>query len=113
MSDKFNRFRNLKNKSEEEIKILLDEAPDKCPLLGLDKCTEYYFDEGIVYVTSPAYDAYTIPEWIENSSEFIYTKIDMDDDFRREDFYIDLDSLLESGWTIDELEKLFEIRIEK
>ena len=111
MEDNFFKFRHLHDKSKEEIEKLMHEAPEICPLLGFYKCASYYFDEGIVYLSNPAYNAYTIPEWFEDSKEFIYTKIDMDDDFRREDSCIDLEELLENGWTIDELEKLYGIKI--
>lgn len=112
MSDKFDKFRDFTNKTTEEAKVLMNEAPEICPILGLSKCESYYFDEGVVYLTNPAYDAYTIPEWLEDSKEFIYTKIDMDDDFRRDDVCVELDELLESGWTTEELEELYGIKIQ-
>lgn len=111
MSDKFDKFRNFKNNSDEKCKELIKAAPEVCPILGAIKCKDYYFEEGVVYVSNPAYYAFTIPQWEKDSKIFTYVSIDLDDDFRREDIFIDLEDLLYAGWTIEELEKLYEIKI--
>jgi hypothetical protein len=111
MPDKFDRFRNLDDIKEKEIEQLIKEAPDICPILGFCKCDSYYFDEGIVYLSNPAYNAYSIPEWNKDERTFDFVDIDMDDEFRRTDVSIELDELLEEGWTIEELEKLYGIKI--
>lgn len=112
MSDKFDKFRNFKNNSEEQCKKLIKEAPEICPILGAVKCKDYYFEVGVVYVSNPAYYAFTIPQWEKDSKIFTYVSIDMDDDFSREAIFIDLEELLYAGWTIGELEQLYEIKIE-
>jgi hypothetical protein len=38
MSDKFDEFRNFTNKKIEEAEVLMNEAPEICPILGLSKC---------------------------------------------------------------------------
>lgn len=112
MSDKFDKFRNFKNKSEEQCERLIKEAPEICPILGAIKCESYYFEEGVVYVSNPAYYAFTIPKYEEENKIFTYVSIDMDDEFSREDIFIELEDLIYAGWTIGELEKLYEIKIE-
>lgn len=60
MSDKYDKFRWFKNKKEEECIKLIKEAPEVCPILGAIKCDSYWFEEGVVYVSQPAYYAFTI-----------------------------------------------------
>lgn len=57
--------------------------PNTCPITGLDKCTSYTFDEGEVYLSNPAYDAYTLPEYDREDLSFSRVRIDMDNDFIR------------------------------
>ena len=111
--DKYEKFRWFKDKKEEECKKLIEEAPEICPILGAIKCDSYWFEEGVVYVSQPAYYAFTIPEWDERNRIFNYISIDMDDGFTREDTFIDLEDLLDTGWTIKELEKLYNIKIKE
>lgn len=59
--------------------------PDICPITGLHKCESYTFDEGEVYLSNPAYDAYTLPEYDRETLSFNRVRIDMDDDFTRWD----------------------------
>ena len=74
---------------------IINAAPDKCPITGLDKCTSYIFDEGVVYLSHPAYDAYTLPEYNRDDLSFSRSRIDMDDDFTRYNEYLcDLVDLL-------------------
>ena len=95
----------------EEMKKIIQSVPEVEPITGLKRCDDYMFNEGPVYVTEPAYDAYTVPVYDPDWKEFNWVKIDMDDDFRREDSCIDLEELLANGWTIDELEKIYGIKI--
>lgn len=113
MSDKYKKFRHFKDKKEEEYIKLIEEAPEICPILGAIKCDNYWFEKGIVYVSQPAYYTFTIPEWDEEYQIFNYVSIDMEEDFIRENIFIDLEDLLEAGWTIEELEKLYDIKIKE
>ncbi|MFF5994814.1 hypothetical protein AAGS61_08625 [Lysinibacillus sp. KU-BSD001] len=67
--------------STEEMKVALDAAPDKCLITGLEKCTSYMIDGNVVYLPRPAYDAYTLPEYIVEEKAFHQIKYDMDNDF--------------------------------
>jgi hypothetical protein len=44
----------------EEMLKLIKEAPSYCPITGLEKCDSYIIDGNVVYVTNPAYTAYTL-----------------------------------------------------
>lgn len=70
--------------SEENMNQLLQEAPDKCPITGMYKCESYLIDGNVVYLPSPAYDAYTLPVYDEEEKAFYHTKYDMDNDFMEE-----------------------------
>lgn len=65
----------------EEMKKAVEAAPDKCLITGLEKCTSYMIDGNVVYLPRPAYDAYTLPEYIEEERAFHQIKYDMDNDF--------------------------------
>jgi hypothetical protein len=80
----------------EDVKGIIDAAPDKCPITGMRKCESYIIDGNVVYLPEPAYDAYTLPEYNPEAKEFHRTHYDMDDD-NREDFeYLcELDDLRE------------------
>lgn len=108
---KYERFRNLEGLSYEEAFKRVKEAPNKCPILGWEKCDLYYFSEGVVYLSNPAFYAFTIPEWDEEDRSFSYYRIDMDNDFSIEEFTIELDEIIEDGWSIKELEELYEIKL--
>lgn len=69
----------------EEMKKIIESVPEIEPITGLARCDTYMFNEGPVYLTNPAYDAYTVPVYDPEWQEFNWVKIDMDDDFRRED----------------------------
>lgn len=78
----------------EELKKMVDEAPDKCPITGLVKCESYTIGDNVVYLTNPAYDAYTLPVYDPDSQSFSRTHYDMDDDNREEcEWLCDLDNL--------------------
>lgn len=65
----------------EEMKVALAAAPDKCLITGLEKCESYMIAGNVVYLPRPAYDAYTLPEYIAKEREFHQIKYDMDNDF--------------------------------
>lgn len=68
-----------------DMKQMIEEAPEKCLITGLLKIKSYVFDEGVVYGTEIPLDAYTLPTYNHDSMDFSRVKIDMDNDFRRED----------------------------
>lgn len=81
---------------ENDIKATIEAAPERCPITGLRRCNSYMFEEGPVYLTEPAYDAYTLPEYDPDNKSFSRVKIDMDNDFMRVDEWLcDLDDLRE------------------
>ena len=69
----------LKEISSEEMKLMINNAPKECLITGLRRCDSYVFDEGVVYLSEPAYDGYTLPEYVSEDKAFYRTK--MDDDF--------------------------------
>lgn len=78
----------------ERIQKMLNEAPDLCPITGLQKIESYVFDEGVVYGIAYPYNAYTLPVYNEEEQTFYRIKIDMDNDFQRTDeFLCSLDDL--------------------
>lgn len=88
------RFINLEGIEGEELKKRINEAPEYCLITGLIKIKSYAFDEGVVYGTQRPLDAFTLPVYDPESQSFSRTKIDMDDDFRRdEEWLCDLDDL--------------------
>lgn len=99
-----------KKLSAEEFKKLLDEAPDFCLITGLQKCDSYGFDNQVVYLTKPAYDAYTLPTYNKEEESFYRIRIDMDDDFRREEEYLcDLDDL-KNHPNLEKIKTFYEIK---
>lgn len=66
-----------------DIKKMVEDAPDFCPITGLKKITAYAFDEGVVYGADMPHDAYTLPTYDPKEKAFYRTRIDMDDEFRR------------------------------
>lgn len=78
------RISHRKEQSMNAVQKMIDEAPDYCPITRLEKCRSFVFDEGAVYVPTPAYDAYTLPQYDPETQSFSRTKIDMDDNDRRE-----------------------------
>ena len=82
LTEKFNEA------TKEEKFDILEEFPEKCLITGFRKCDSYYFEEGVVYLPQPPYDAYTLPEYDSEEKEFQCIKIDMDEDFVRDDVVI-------------------------
>lgn len=76
---------DLEKMSSEEIKAVIEAAPEVEPITGMRRCDSYMFEEGPVYLPTPAYDAYTLPVYDPEWEEFNWTKIDMDNGFTRED----------------------------
>ena len=93
----------------EEIKKVVLAYPEKCLITGFKRCDNYYFEEGVVYLPSPAYDAYTLPEYDSAEKAFYSTVIDMDDDFRREKTLIaDLENLIDKD-NFQEIKEFYQI----
>lgn len=97
------KWYDLDKMSNEEMKAVIQAAPEVEPITGFRRCDSYMFNEGPVYLTEPAYDAYTVPVYDPEWKEFNWTRIDMDDDFRRENETLcSLDDLKER----DDFEKI-------
>lgn len=80
----------------EEVLKMNDEAPDYCPITGLSKCNSYLIDDNVVYLTNPAYTAYTLPEYDESEQSFYRTKYDLDEDIEVGcEFLCELDDLID------------------
>lgn len=93
----------------DEVRGDVEKAPDKCPITGLRKCTSYTIDENVVYLSEPAYNAYTLPCYDEEEKAFYRTKYDMDDDCRADDEYLcDLEDLKDRN-DFDEIKRFYEI----
>lgn len=84
----------LMSKTIEELRKMVKRSPDRCPITGLLKCESYTIGDNVVYLTRPAYDAYTLPEYNPEEKTFYRTHYDMDDDNREEiEFLCELDDL--------------------
>ncbi|NFO46545.1 hypothetical protein FDB40_06375 [Clostridium botulinum] len=105
------KYINLSQLSEEEAKKRVVEAPYVCPITGLLKIESYYFDEGVVYGTQYPYDAYTLPTFNKNDKCFYRVKIDMDDDFRREDELVCELEELKDREDFEEIKKFYGIGV--
>lgn len=94
----------------ERLKKLIDEVPDFCPITKLRKCEHYVIGDNVVYLTNPAYDAYTLPEYNSETKEFFRTHYDMDDDNKEEyEFLCELDDL-RNREDIQEIKKFYNIQ---
>lgn len=91
------------------LKAMMDEYPEYCPITGMERCDLYCFEEGVVYLTEPAYNAYTLPKYDSEWLEFRSIKIDMDDDYIRKDIIIaELWQLLDR-YDFEEIKEFYEI----
>jgi len=98
---------DLKKMTGSEIKKVIESVPKIEPITGLERCDSYMFEEGPVYLTNPAYDAYTVPVYDPEWTEFLWTRIDMDDDFRKEEETLcELDDLRDRE-DFEEIKKLY------
>ncbi len=79
------KWYELDKMSNDEMLAVIKAAPEVEPITGMRRCDSYMFNEGPVYLPEPAYDAYTLPVYDPEWKEFSWTKIDMDNDFERED----------------------------
>lgn len=78
-----NAYVKLTELSLDELNKIIKAQPPYCPITGLKRCDDYVFDEGVVYLPTPAYNAYTLPEYDEDEQAFYRWNIDMDDGWRR------------------------------
>lgn len=98
---------DLENMTPDEMRKIIESVPKIEPITGLERCDSYMFEEGPVYLTNPAYDAYTVPVYDPEWKEFNWTRIDMDDDFTREDETLcSLDDLRERD-DFEEIKKFY------
>jgi hypothetical protein len=96
--------------SPEEVKKLIDTAPEFCLITGMRKCTSYIIGDNVVYLPNPAYDAYTFPEYDEREEVFYHIKYDMDDDFISEYMYLcELEDLI-NHVNIAEIKSFYKIK---
>lgn len=108
--DKLKELVEMANFGEEKyncskIAKMIDDAPDECLITGLNKCESYIIGGNVVYLTNPAYDAYTLPDYDRDSLSFLRIKYDMDDDFREENEHLcDLSEIL----SLENFEKIKE-----
>ena len=79
---------DIKETEKNKIEKIIEDAPDKCLITGLKKCKSYIFDDSAVYLSDPAYYAFTLPIYDAETGEFLRTRYDLDDDFRQEDEYL-------------------------
>lgn len=95
--------------SVDEMNKMINEAPEECLITGLRRCDSYVFEEGVVYLTEPAYDAYTLPDFDREDLSFSRVKIDMDADFKRDyEFLCNLSDIVNHE-NIDEIKKYYGI----
>ena len=78
----------MTNLTLETLHKMIEEVPNIDPLTGMEKCELYTFDDEVVYVPVPAYDAYTFPEYDSVDKSFYHWHYDMDYDNRKEYEYI-------------------------
>lgn len=95
--------------SAEEMKKILENAPPYCLITGMKKCESYLIDGNVVYLPTPAYDAYTLPEYDEQEMAFYHTKYDMDNDFISENQHLCELAELENHSNITEIKSFYKI----
>lgn len=94
----------------EDAKKLINNAPEMCLITGMYKCESYTIGNDVVYLPSPAYDAYTYPMYDEDEEAFSHTKYDMDNDFMEENMHLcDLEDL-ENHPRLEEIKKYYNIQ---
>lgn len=79
----------------QEYKELIKTVPQEHPFVRASICDKYYFNDEATYITTPAYDAYTLPAYNEDDRIFEWIHIDMDDDNRFDFEYSDLSDLVD------------------
>ena len=104
------KWYDLDNMSSEEMKKVIQEAPAVEPITGFERCNSYMFHEGPVYLPNPAYDAYTLPVYDPEDNSFNWIRIDMDDDFRRENEILCYLDELEEREDFEEIKKFYGIK---
>lgn len=97
-------------KTNAELHKMINEAPNNCPITGLEKCDLYTIGDNVVYLPYPPYDAYTLPEYIEQDKAFYRTKYDMDNDFIATDEHLcDLEDLVDHP-NLEEIIRFYKIQ---
>lgn len=96
--------------SSEETKKMIEDAPDYCLITGMYKCENYTIGGNVVYLPSPAYDAYTFPVYDDEEKSFYHTKYDMDNDCMEENMHLcDLEDL-ENHSKVEEIKSFYGIK---
>ena len=88
---------------QEKLKNMPEEHPFECAKL----CRLYCYDDTPTYVTNPAYDAFTYPDYDRDNMSFNYRHYDMEAE-TADDISVDLIELLEA-YIDDDFVKAIEI----
>lgn len=85
---------------EDFFRSSIDESPNECIISGLKKCNEYMIvnedqEAHVVYITNPAYDAYTMYSYDKDSMTFNREHFDLDEGVWRDSEYLDLYDVLD------------------
>jgi hypothetical protein len=94
----------------EQVAKIIAEAPDVCPISGMDKCESYIFGGQAVYLTVPAYDAYTLPIYDPEDKSFSRFHYDMDDDNRESFEHMCCLDELKDREDYEDIKKFFDIK---
>jgi hypothetical protein len=81
------------NNTSTDIKEIIEKSPERCPITGLRRCDLYTIADNVVYLTDPAYYAYTLPSYDEEEKTFYRTKYDLDDGITYVEHLCDLNDL--------------------
>lgn len=95
--------------TREQLLRKIKDAPDRCLITGFYKCEYYTIGDNVVYLPNPAYDAFTLPEYIPEEKAFYWTRYDMDDDFREEHEFLCCLNDLEERANFEDIKKFYNI----
>jgi hypothetical protein len=59
------------NNTSTDIKEIIEKSPERCPITGLRRCDLYTIADNVVYLTDPAYYAYTLPSTMKKKRHSI------------------------------------------
>lgn len=82
------------------FKTCIDESPNECLISGLKKCNEYMIanedqEAEVVYITNPAYNAYTIYRYDKGDLTFTREHYDLDEGCWHDTECLDLYEILD------------------
>ncbi len=87
----------MNNKELEIFKYKLQIMPKRHPFENAKICTLYSYSNTPIYVTNPAYDAFTYPTYDKKSKTFNYQHYDMEAE-TTDDIIIDLIELFNADY---------------